>query len=566
MLAKSSSGRSKMKKHILGLKGLSDRVGALQFDFEIEKTAKKLRKEARLRKLASSTAVSVTKEQIAPESLYLSSESDSDNEMAQDNHTLRELAVPPVNQQPLCITYPNLEAPFELKSGLIHLLPTFRGLENEDPHKHLKEFHVVCSTMRPQGVTEEQIKLRAFPFSLADAAKDWLFYLPLGTINSWTDMVYIFLDKFFPASRAAGIRRDICGIKQRDSENLHEYWERFKRLCPSCPQHGISDQALIQYFYEGLLPMERRMMDAASGGAIVNKTPQGARDLISTMAANSQQFRFRQEPSRRVNEVSVSFLEDKLNKLTSLVQNLVVGNTQQVKACGICAYTGHPTDMCPTLQTDTPEYANAIENFPGPPQRKYDSYSNTYNPGWRDHPNLSYGSRVQNFQQFQQRPPQQNPPGSGDESKYTKFGESSWSIGNVPKQVRVSRSGKELEPVAGKGRGHGLTPAAKTEVEIQKQKEHPVNFAPTEPKILEIRPPFPERLAKSKKDKEDKEILDTFRKVEINIPLLDAIRNIPRYAKFLKELCTNKKKISEYEKVIALLLHFLISKQVNFAV
>ena len=35
----------------------------------------------------------------------------------------------------------------------------------------------------------------------------------------------------------------------------------------------------------------------------------------------------------------------------------------------------------------------------------------------------------------------------------------------------------------------------------------------------------------------------------MNIPLLDAIKQIPRYAKFLKELCTNKKKITGYEKV-----------------
>ena len=69
--------------------------------------------------------------------------------MANRERTLRELATPDVTQQPLCIEYPVLEAAFELKSGLIHLLPTFRGLENEDPHKHLKEFHVVCSSMRP---------------------------------------------------------------------------------------------------------------------------------------------------------------------------------------------------------------------------------------------------------------------------------------------------------------------------------------------------------------------------------------------------------------------------------
>lgn len=56
--------------------------------------------------------------------------------------------------------------------------------------------------------------------------------------------------------------------------------------------------------------MERRMMDVASGCDIVNKTPQIATDLISTMAANSQQFGFRQDlSSRKMNEVSVSNLE-----------------------------------------------------------------------------------------------------------------------------------------------------------------------------------------------------------------------------------------------------------------
>ncbi|KAL7584627.1 uncharacterized protein LOC111921322 [Lactuca sativa] len=48
---------------------------------------------------------------------------------------------------------------------------------------------------------------------------------------------------------------------------------------------------------------------------------------------------------------------------------------------------------------------------------------------------------------------------------------------------------------------------------------------------------------------EEKEILDTFRKVEVNIPLLDAIKKIPRYAKFLKELCTNKRKLKGNEKI-----------------
>ncbi|KAJ9565323.1 hypothetical protein OSB04_001289 [Centaurea solstitialis] len=43
--------------------------------------------------------------------------------------------------------------------------------------------------------------------------------------------------------------------------------------------------------------------------------------------------------------------------------------------------------------------------------------------------------------------------------------------------------------------------------------------------------------------------MDIFRKLEVNIPLLDAIKQVPRYAKFLKELCTNKKKLIGNEKV-----------------
>ena len=56
-----------------------------------------------------------------------------------NNRTLKELAAPNLDQQPLYIQYPNLEVAFELKSGLIHLLPTFHGFAREDPNKYLKE-------------------------------------------------------------------------------------------------------------------------------------------------------------------------------------------------------------------------------------------------------------------------------------------------------------------------------------------------------------------------------------------------------------------------------------------
>ncbi|RDX61486.1 hypothetical protein CR513_60278, partial [Mucuna pruriens] len=55
------------------------------------------------------------------------------------------------------------------------------------------------------------------------------------------DMKRTFLEKFFPASRTASIRKEICGIRQHTGETLHEYWERFNKLCATCPHHQISE-------------------------------------------------------------------------------------------------------------------------------------------------------------------------------------------------------------------------------------------------------------------------------------------------------------------------------------
>ncbi|KAL7595933.1 hypothetical protein Lser_V15G28978 [Lactuca serriola] len=72
---------------------------------------------------------------------------------------------------------------------------------------------------------------------------------------------------------------------------------------------------------------------------------------------------------------------------------------------------------------------------------------------------------------------------------------------------------------------------------------------PIETEVKVTPAPFPSRLASTKREREDDEIMAMFRKVEINIPLLDDITQIPRYAKFLKELCTSKKKLKGNQTV-----------------
>lgn len=63
----------------------------------------------------------------------------------------------------------------------------------------------------------------AFLFSLADSAKEWLYYLPSSTIMTWNEMRRLFLEKYFLASNAATIRKEICGTWQDNGESLSNY-------------------------------------------------------------------------------------------------------------------------------------------------------------------------------------------------------------------------------------------------------------------------------------------------------------------------------------------------------
>nr|XP_027086587.1 uncharacterized protein LOC113708325 [Coffea arabica] len=96
----------------------------------------------------------------------------------------------------------------------------------------------------------------------------------------------------------------------------------------------------------------------------------------------------------------------------------------------------------------------------------------------------------------------------------------------------------------------------KSEEEIEKEieeegrirEEDPkITFTPSPP-IKSNLPPFSYRLEKTKKTEKEKEFLDVFLKVEINIPLLDVIKQISKYAKILKDLCTHKRKLRVTKK------------------
>ena len=65
---------------------------------------------------------------------------------------------------------------------------------------------------------------------------------------------------------------------------------------------------------------------------------------------------------------------------------------------------------------------------------------------------------------------------------------------------------------------------------------------------IRIPPPFPQVLWKKKNSVNQTEMLEVLRQVKVNIPLLDMIKQVPTYAKFLKDLCTVKKGLNVNKK------------------
>ncbi|KAI3469078.1 hypothetical protein Pfo_025741 [Paulownia fortunei] len=61
--------------------------------------------------------------------------------------------------------------------------------------------------------------------------------------------------------------------------------------------------------------------------------------------------------------------------------------------------------------------------------------------------------------------------------------------------------------------------------------------------------PFPQRFQKKKIDSEFAKFLEIFKKIHINIPFVDALEQMPNYAKFMKDVMLRKRRLVEFETV-----------------
>ena len=154
--------------------------------------------------------------------------------------------------------------------------------------------------------------------------------------------------------------------------------------------------------------------------------------------------------------------------------------------------------------------------------------------------NLQYSiTRINNLLEVQEKgrfPSQTLPNPKG----VHEIGSSSNSKMDEVQAIITLRSGKEIEQ-----------PVPMTAEETCKEKEaEPEKIIISEDSVKKnMPPPFPQALRSKKKNPNQAEIWEVLRQVKVNIPLLDMIKQVPTYAKFLKDLCTVKKGLGIEKKV-----------------
>ena len=75
--------------------------------------------------------------------------------------SMRDHINPPRVSASSCIIPPAEDV--AVRPYLVPLLPTFHGMENENPYTHIRDFEEVCTTFKEGAIDMDLLKLKAFP-------------------------------------------------------------------------------------------------------------------------------------------------------------------------------------------------------------------------------------------------------------------------------------------------------------------------------------------------------------------------------------------------------------------
>ncbi|KAL5732809.1 hypothetical protein ACOSQ2_032501 [Xanthoceras sorbifolium] len=285
-------------------------------------------------------------------------------------------------------------------------------------------------------------------------------------------------------------------------------------------------------------------------------------------------------------------LETKDSKIPQTVARVEDNQTSQDN-CFVCGGVDHLAHVCPTLSEMRGVYEEQCNSL-GTYRKPFSPYSNTYNPGWRNHPNFSWKNDANNPTSSNnnhwkpEAPPSQQsyppshynalPPRSSMEGTLQKFETiltqvvedqkemksqitkltSALSVqerGKIPSQPHPNPKGQHMAETSKNAKNvkevNAVTTRSGKVLDEPTLPSPPVNKSSTNPDdaLLEekkkkppIHVPFPQALQTGKLPGNHGEILEHLQQVKVNLPLLHVIKQVPAYAKVIKDLCTMKKK------------------------
>ena len=337
--------------------------------------------------------------------------------------TMRDHIHPPRVSAPSCIIPPADDV--AVRPYLVPLLPTYHGMENENPYTHLRDFEEVCTTFKEGMMDMDLLKLKAFPLTLKDKAKIWFNSLRPRTIRNWAELQAEFLKKFFSAHKTNNLKRQIYTFAAHEGEKFYQCWERFLETISACPHHGFDTWMLVNHFYGGMSPAMRQLLETMCGGDFLSKHPDEAMEFLSYVAETSKGWdepnpreleRFRPPVNQRGGMYALNDemeIKARLSTLARKVEELegkqlhevqaVTDNTAQPNSCTNFQSPAHPIEQCsmtPAVKDLMSECAHTVGQFK--PQQPSAPYGNTYNPNWRNHSNLAW----------RPNPPPYVPPGA----------------------------------------------------------------------------------------------------------------------------------------------------------
>nr|GLL37799.1 uncharacterized protein LOC109174785 [Ipomoea trifida] len=306
-------------------------------DLEIERTCRKNRVRRRL-EMAENNRVEQQDERIPP------IVPPPQNQAVQPR--LRDIQRPVIVVNPSCIQLSDAARNYELKSFHMNLLPTFNGLGSEDALGFMRELYSTVQTLPLNNLSEEELRMKCFPYCMRGDARQWLLNLPEGSLRTWDDVYNAFMFKYYSSQKTMDYRSRICTFTQREGELFHEVWDRFNLLLTQCPHHQFPLLLLTQFFYDGLTPNCQSLVDTAAGGYTGDKNSDELQAIFESLASNSRQKAVRGRRAA-VHEISTqSELTTQVAELTKQINLLMTRDNSNREFCAYCNTYGHNSSVC----------------------------------------------------------------------------------------------------------------------------------------------------------------------------------------------------------------------------